>query len=209
MSYIDTALGPKMCNLLKTGNTNGAALVHVLYTILRSASKRMLLSKGRMASVKTSCQGILNCLPRSFKCCPGCATIRFLVCVTTLGKVPGGITGGHIARLLRIISLDRITGGGMGAFSNNVGREMKVTRTLLGGPGVLVLSRPATKLSPGRHIHFHGLLSRCTNSGVMVLSARVMSSVRTVTSRILLVGGKGFMLRNAIPRLVRGTGNGI
>lgn len=145
---------------------------------------------------------MLNCLPRGCKFCPSLSICSCVVCVTSVGKLHPVITGGETLGLLRRIKVTRGQGGGVHALSKKVVQEIKVTRTVLGSPQVLMLSRPATNLSPGREVQFQGLIDRLSRSHLILLSARVISSIRCITGRVVLVGRKGFFCAKASSRVV-------
>lgn len=129
--------------------------------------------------------------------------------MTTLGSVPAETAAGGVGRLLSVLSLSSIGGGGVSGLSNNVGHHINVTRTVLGSPRVLIVSRPATKLSPKRHIHLQGFVSRFSRSQVILVSARVMSSVRCVSAHGTVVGTKRVISIKAATRLIGQVRNGI
>lgn len=98
---------------------------------------------------------------------------------------------------------------GVNSFSKNVGRQVNVTLVLLRLPHVLMMSRPATKLSPHRHVHFHGLLIRLDGSHIIVFSARVVRSVSDSYGRIIMVGGNRLGCFNSPTSVIRVTGKGM
>lgn len=76
--------------------------------------------------------------------------------------------------------------------SNKRGGEITVTNMLTVGPGVLVLSRPATNLSPGKQ---SSVLSRVTRLRGMekvavVLMSRDVRSVTGCTRELVMIGSK-------------------
>lgn len=132
-----------------------------------------------------------------------------VVCVSSVGKLGVPFTEGGIGRLLGRMKVRGFDGEGVGGLSKKVIEHMKVTRTVLGSPRVLILSRPATKLSPGREVHFHGLVDRLSRRHLILLSARVMSSVRCVTGGVVLVGSKRLFCTNATRSLMSSVGRGM
>lgn len=90
--------------------------------------------------------------------------------------------------MLRVIRLAGANGGQTKRFSLNVGRQLNVTVTLLGDPRLLVLSRPAGNLSPLKVRRLQRLVHSFPYGKVaIVLSDRVLSRIRRVTSRINVV----------------------
>lgn len=197
--------------LLNPGKTNGSALVHVLITLVRPASNRIGVYKCSLVQRHGRVQKMLKCLPRSFHFFTGCGACRFLSCTTHLSNVGyGSLQGGTISRVLRGIKLFSMHSQCTGGLSKNVGHHLKVTRTLVRRPGIVVMSRPAAKLSPRRQVHFHGLLSRIDRGSIaVVLSARVINSVSDAYGYVTLVGGKRISFCNSPRSVLERTRKGI
>lgn len=102
-------------------------------------------------------------------------------------------------RILEVISLRSAKQGETKRFSVNVGRHLKVTVTLLGDPRLLVLSRPAGKLSPVNVRRLHSLVHSFSSGKVaIVLSDRVLSRIRLVTSSVNVVSGNILKCRKPV-----------
>lgn len=206
MSRISLRVPRKVFNLLNRGNTKGAALVQILAAILTPADKGILLSNA--LCYRTGCRGVrggVKCLPRRVSLCPSLAIQRYLRCVKSLTKVRGERDGGEVSCCLRGADLTSRRGGGVQRLSNKVGQEIKLIRTLLRRPSFLVISRPAAKLSPRRHVHVHGLLMSFTRRHAMLFSARIIRSLVTAYGRLTIVGGNEFLCAKAVERLLGGT----
>ncbi len=87
--------------------------------------------------------------------------------------------------------------------SNKRGRHLYVTHTLLGGPGVLVLSSSADTISAGASTFVEGNFGRFVPSAAGVVVTRHMTSIRS-TSLVVIVRGKGVRDINARSRLLGG-----
>lgn len=108
---------------------------------------------------------------------------------------------GEVSRILRVMSLAGAKGGGTKRFSLKVGRELNVTVTLLKRPRLLVLSRPAGKLSPVNVRRLQRLVQFFPRRKVaMVLSDRVLSRMRLLTSGIKVVSNKVLKCRKTLGR---------
>ncbi len=94
LSKIDVSIRHKaVFNLLKPGNTNGAALVHVVGNVATPSENRILLGNGPL-DLDSSTH--VNCLPRRHKLCGGVGINRRTVCLYQLGKLSGCSTRGQL-----------------------------------------------------------------------------------------------------------------
>lgn len=94
-----------------------------------------------------------------------------------------------------------------GRCSLKVGRHLNLTKTLLKHPPVLVLSRPAGNLSPSNVRRVHGLMGSLPDlcSYAILVSSRVLSRVRLVTSSVKVLGRKQLLFRKDVGSLHRCT----
>lgn len=148
MSGLSLGVGRnRVCNLLKIGNTKGAAAVGVLAALVVPASNRTRLLNRDVGASETTMGRVVKVSPRRDTTTVGLATERGLRLVTRICNFSGGTTGTGTDRLVRHFSVRRFRGHGTGGLSNNRIEELDVTVTLVSRPGVLFLSRPALKLS--------------------------------------------------------------
>lgn len=121
-------------------------------------------------------------------------------------KVPPGRVQREISSTLGTISVcscHRRTPFGL---SNNRGRHVTVTKVLTVRPRYVILSRPATVLSPGNHSRMVAALLGLGHRGgvAIILVARCVR--RTIlTSEIIIVSTKGVLARNAPRRIFSRT----
>lgn len=187
---VDVGFRGNVCKLVKPGKSNGSAVVGVVSSILSVDSNGVLCGKASVGRLSSECERGVNFLPRGMNCCPGFATGGAVRCFKCLENMGGGRLSSGIRRILESIGLCRGHGSGIGSFSKKVGRELKVTVAYMTGPRVVVFSRPAIKLSPRRETEFGGLVEGLSGAGAVMLSARVLSSMRRITSCVVLVGRK-------------------
>lgn len=178
--------------MINTSNTNGAAILGVLNKVSDYSRNRVVINKGSVDGFGSG--RLVRCEQRSvnfiFRFCGlirGLATGRGIRLTTRVyvGPLSDRAT-------LRDINLLRETGGFPTRLSNNRRREISVTETLTGEPGLLLYSRPANTLSCGANERVLGLLRRAYHgSGVAIILVARGKTVAPVTSRVVEVGDKG------------------
>lgn len=172
--------------LLNPSNSNGSALLGVVNNV--RATRRNDVSVGNSAvrgvgrgRLSLCEEGRLNCIFRSCGLVPGLAMERGVRINTCLDSGPLGISS-----LVGALKLCRREGGVPGRLSNNRRREASVNETVIGGPSLLLYSRPANTLSCGASGRVLGLVRSMGGgcNGAIVLIARG-STVGGVTSEIV------------------------
>lgn len=207
MSHVYLAVhGKRVFKLLKPGNTNGSAAVLVVLKLARPASNSIRVYNVSSAERPVRMGQGVNCLPRSIKFCSSVANSRGLVCATHLGNVSSTRTGIGTLRLVRRIKLTKRVGGGAKGCSHNVHRQLKLTSILVGGPRVVVLSRPASKVSPTNIRRFVRLVERLDQGRKLAIlfSSRRLSRIRGIYSHIKLFGDKGLIALVSVSSLGSG-----
>lgn len=188
-----------VCKFVKRGNTNGAAVVHLLAKLTRPAANGVTLFN-RDGGGLTGRHRHVNYVVRDPSLCLSVATCRGLRMRHLRHNVP---KGNYVSGTLTLINLGSAKGGGTGSFSLNVQRELTLTVTLLKGPRFLMLSRPVGKLSPAKVVRLEGLLGELggRHKVAVLVSDRVLARLRRLTGECNVLRRKGLLRRVATARL--------
>lgn len=188
LSRIDLSIAPKgVCKVVKEGKDNGAILFGDVYNFILPSTKGVLIHNGRIKG-SISVPRKVKVVVRRPNFLQSCSNFRGLGLLTHLR---GGVASRGVGRDVQLIKLSPRSGGGIKGFSLNVHRQLKVTRTVVRDPSVLVLSRPVGNLS-GRNIRsVQGLLIRLgRRKAAVLMTDRGPLSVRVLYSRICRVSTK-------------------
>lgn len=140
--------GKRLFTFLNIGKTNGSAAVSVVSNRLGGSNNDILVYNG---SVSYNVNRVTTQLKIIFRGSILSHTLSIhsgLGYHTTLCNVDNGRFGTELSRLSRVLSFGSLLSHPINGLSNNREQEVSVTHTLFRGPRVLVLSRPAAKLSP-------------------------------------------------------------
>lgn len=201
--------GNRGVTVMNRGKTNGAATIGLLYNLCCPASNRVLVGKGDGHSFSNGdCFGLFSTIFRS--CCfvpvavtrgvytaSGCSgrglftTFRGTNVSSGVGALPSGRGSCVVGSMC----------GSTISFSNNRGRGLLLTGTVCGGTPILVLSRPATTLSPVTRGRLCLGCGRVADGGVSFFVSRHLSSAHFY-SEVLFVGNNQVTRDNARRRLV-------
>ncbi len=141
----------RLFTFLNMGNTNGSAAVGVVYNRLSGSDNDIIVSRGSLSGDLRLVGDRLNMMFRGSILSVTLAICSGLRDHTTLCNVVKSRFGTHLTRLTGLLSFRGLLGQAMKGLSNNRQEEVSITETLLPGPGVLMLSRPAANLSPRAH----------------------------------------------------------
>lgn len=144
LGKVDRAFRTKgVRKVVKFGNSNGAMVFGYVYNFLRPSEKDMCICKGEVKGSISFPRGAKVVVrdPKFLPCVDKC---RGLGQLTRLGE---GVKRTRVQSTVSEINLSPFSGGGMNRCSLKVERHLKVTRTVVRQPGLLVLSRPFGKLS--------------------------------------------------------------
>lgn len=142
----------RVINLLKPGNTNGAASFCVAAKLIMPGRKRICLNSRRVAGfpICGHTHTKVNCLPRRTDMFHGVDIRSGVVSILRVANGPESCRLRGLRDLVGSFSLRGIHGGLNSRLSKNRHQEIRVTHYLTGSPGFVVLSRPFTKISPVR-----------------------------------------------------------
>lgn len=177
--------------LLNPSNYKGAALLHVLTKLSAPAGKGVVLSKRSVAGLPPCGQSI-GVMFRGCTLFPRVATRRGVNFNLHVGNINGRRTTGHARGLLGLVQLRSLHDQCPSRVSKKRRRHITITHTLMGGPGVLLLSRPLNTLSCRLHGALRvrlGSLRRRLNLAFMFI-ARSRRRTLAVDSHVIVVSGK-------------------
>ncbi len=188
--------GNTICKLLKLGNANGDALLCLLANLLHPRRNDMLCGNRSIGLHLPSALDSVFVIPRRFRLpavhVGGCTSLRDNFCP--------GFDCRRLARGLTVFKLssDII----FGSLSVNRRGGTFVYCTLTAGASLLIVSRPAGKLSVPSGDRFHQLVTDgVARRGAVVVSARRIHSVSDLLSRVIVVSNSRILLGTSDSRV--------
>lgn len=193
--------------LTKPGKSNGSALSHVVTKLTTPSTKRIALLKGGMFSSSNTRTSTCHDAQRNVKTIFRRPRSRVIAAIarSSITFNPRGLTvtrssvSVHVTVSLSTISVDKRQRTSPAQVDKNRRRHITVTNVLTVGPRVLILSRPATVLSPRNHTSVVRVLSRLRrrNAAVVLIARRHSRFIGT--SHVVHLSGK---------HVIRDTHNG-
>lgn len=140
----------RVMNLLKPGNTNGAASFCVAMNLVAPGRNHVFLSSLRVAGcpICGHTRANVNCLTRRTSMFHRVDIRSGVTSILRVAGGPGRCRGRGLRDLVTRFHLRGIHGGGKGRLSKKRHHHARVTHYLTVSPGFVVLSRPFTKMSP-------------------------------------------------------------
>lgn len=146
---LDLTLRPKrVCNLLKPGKTKGAAAVGVVYKLLGTSTNTICIDKGPTGDRAGT---RVNVIPRDGLLCNDLAYQSGLTFLKQLCNLSQRSYHRQLQIYLRSIGLLTRRRAPIRQLDNKVRQQLDLTTTVVRQPQLIVLSRPAAKLSVRTH----------------------------------------------------------
>lgn len=188
-----------VCNLLNGGNANGDALLCLVDKLLHRRRNAVLISNVSTRRHGTRVLGSVFVIPRRFRL-PG---ISLTACIGVGRRFCPGFSRRILSDYLGSFSLPLSLG--LGRLSVKRGGGMFVDFTLTANAHFLLVSRPAGNLSVPSGDRFHGIVTGgVARSHALVVSARRIRSMRSLLSRVVVVGRDRLLLSTSISSVYRG-----
>lgn len=140
----------RVINLLKPGNTKGAASFCVAMKLVAPGRNHVFLSSLRVAGcpICGHTRANVKCLTRRTSIFQRVAIRSGVTSILRVAGGPLSCRGSGLRDLVTRFHLRGIHGGGNARLSNNRHHHARVTHYLTVSPGFVVLSRPFTNMSP-------------------------------------------------------------
>lgn len=209
LSSVSFITRPKgAATVVKDAKYNGSALIGLLPHFCSIANKRVALSKASVhGCALRSLQRRVKFMPRGKVLFSNAVTdgLHFKTRSTSSRRVQRTT---RVTRTARFVSdgrskcRDTVTRNKDG-ISNKRGRQLTVTETVTGGPGVCIFSSDFSTLSVGASTTLHETLRAGARRAAIVVITRQVDAVLR-TSRVLMLSSKGVIKGNARRRLLRG-----
>lgn len=189
----------EMCKLLKGGNTKGSALLCLVSNLLAPGNNGMVFRSASMHHQLPMALRSVFLIPRRFRLPP----MSLIDCVRLGDSFCPHFDGRSVVGCLRCFRVS--VSVGLNSLSVNRGGGMFVDFTLTAGASLLLVSRPAGKLSVPKGDRFHGFVtSKVSSSGAVIVSARRIHSVSGILSRMLVVSRDHMLLSRSADDVYRG-----
>lgn len=145
----------------------------------------------------------LGYLPQEFGVYPNVSAERLLDHLAVLkGVEPRGERRRQVSRLLERTNLHAHRKRAVSEFSGGMRRRFGIAQALLGEPEVVVVDEPTAGLDPAERRRFQDLLSRIGERVIVLLSTHIVADVRTLCSRMAILGGGSVLLEGEPDRLL-------
>lgn len=191
----------RFLKVVNTSNSKGAALLGYVSAVSAMDTKRVFLSKASVARVGPGSlthfhERGLKFVFRSFGLLSALAVSRGVTLTLTVGGIPTKDMRSHVLSVTKGLGVDSVLGGCPCRMSNKRGRHYTYTETVVGGPGLLLTSRPAKTLSDRSS---RVLLSAVRDVGRRLETAVLVMARSTFatdcTGHVLFLGSKRVFVR--------------
>lgn len=186
--------GKRIMDVINPDNTKGAALLRVVKALSGTSANAVLLGNARIdylgrGRLSTFHGQRVNFIFRFRRLLPRFATLRGIVVPTLVTNASSSRTVQGTGRALTFLNLSRHTSRGPTRLSKKRGRQITMTHTLVGGPTIVLTSRPSNDLSAhgGRRLRrlFFSLHSGLNRAFIVIARSRGLTHLASHAVRVM------------------------
>ncbi len=200
---VSATLTPGVYGLLGANGAGKTTLMRMLCGILEPTSGEVFWDGKEVTGLGAAYRNVLGYLPQDFGCYPHYTAAEFLSYIAVLKGLPRDTVQRRIRELLDTVGLRGAAGKKLRTFSGGMKQRVGIAQALLNDPQVLILDEPTSGLDPKERVHLRNLLADYAGDRIVILSTHIVSDVEAIADEVLMMKAGSFILRGAVPELVR------
>lgn len=190
--------------------TNGAGkstLIKILSTILKPSSGDVLLDGVSIVKHPEKMKKLVGYLPQEVAFYPNLTASEFLCYIAAIKGINKKKGEKEIENLLEMLHLNNTGNKKLVDFSGGMRQRVGIACTLLGNPEIIIVDEPTVGLDPQERITLRNILSKLSETHIVILSTHIVSDIESIASSLLLLN-KGKLLYNGSPSKLVGLAQG-
>ena len=200
---VSATLTPGVYGLLGANGAGKTTLMRMLCAILEPTSGEVFWGGEEVTGMGAAYRNVLGYLPQDFGYYPNYTAEGFLCYIATLKGLPRDLAQRRIRELLDTVGLLGAARKKLRTFSGGMKQRVGIAQALLNDPQVLILDEPTAGLDPKERVHLRNLLADYAGDRIVILSTHIVSDVEAIADQVFLMKNGRFLLRGAVPELVR------
>jgi ABC-2 type transport system ATP-binding protein len=115
--------------------------------------------------------------------------------------VPSKGRAAHISEIMKMTSISDVKGRLIKNLSKGYRQRVGLAQALIGFPPVLILDEPTVGLDPKQITEVRNLIKKLATEHTVILSSHILSEVKMICNRILIVNGGRLILQDSVENL--------
>ena len=183
-------------------------------TILKMLASQMLPSAGSITiegidaitnpKESARCIGFLPEIPPLY---PDMDVNSYLQFFAEIKGVPSKGRAAHIGEIMEMTSVSDVRGRLIKNLSKGYRQRVGLAQALIGFPPVLILDEPTVGLDPKQINEVRNLIKKLAAEHTVILSSHILSEVKMICKRILIVNGGRLILQDSVENLEKSGGS--
>ena len=187
VDHLSFTLTPGVTGLLGANGAGKTTLMRLLCGILRPTEGTIKFDGADVNSEEY--RNLLGYLPQDFGYYPEFSGRSFLLYMAALKGLGKAEAKEKTAALLRQVNLTDAADKKVKTYSGGMKQRLGIAQALLNDPKLIILDEPTAGLDPRERVHFRGLIAELGKSSVVLLSTHIVSDVKRIADRILMMRG--------------------
>lgn len=183
-------------------------------TILKMLASQMLPSAGSITiegidaitnpKESARCIGFLPEIPPLY---PDMDVNGYLQFFAEIKGVPSKGRAAHIGEIMEMTSVSDVRGRLIKNLSKGYRQRVGLAQALIGFPPVLILDEPTVGLDPKQITEVRNLIKKLAAEHTVILSSHILSEIKMICKRILIVNGGRLILQDSVENLEKSGGS--
>jgi len=140
-------------------------------------------------------------LPEQPPVYPDMTAAEYLAFCAELKKIPKAQRREQIDRVIALAHLEDVTGRLAGNLSKGYRQRLGLAQAILGFPKIIILDEPTVGLDPKQVVEIRELIRSLARDHTVILSSHILSEIRAVCDRVLLIRKGRFVACDTPERL--------
>ncbi len=128
----------------------------------------------------------------------------FLNFIAEIKGVPAKARAAQVAEIMEQVAITQVKSRLIKNLSKGYRQRVGLAQALIGFPPVLILDEPTVGLDPKQITEIRSLMEKLARERTVILSTHILSEVKIVCSRVLIINGGRLMLDDSVENLEEG-----
>lgn len=183
---------------------NGAGkstTMNIMTGYLAASSGQVLIENHDILEEPEAARRCIGYLPEIPPLYPDMTALEYLRFCAELKKIPKQEQQDQIHEVLKLTQLEDMSGRLIKNLSKGYKQRVGLAQAILGFPKIMILDEPTVGLDPRQVVEIRQLIRQLSKSHTMILSSHILSEIRAVCNRVLIIRKGRFVVCDTPERL--------
>lgn len=128
----------------------------------------------------------------------------YLNFIAEIKGIPAKTRASHVAEIMDQVTITPVKSRLIKNLSKGYRQRVGLAQALIGFPPVLILDEPTVGLDPKQITEIRSLMEKLAQERTIILSTHILSEIKIVCSRVIIINGGRLMLDDSVENLEEG-----